>query len=136
MIPTSDINNLNKYINHNFFDIVQWLRTNRLSLNKGKIEIILFQPKGKNITKNLNFRINWQKINLVKQTKDLGIYLDENLTWNFQINQFKSKLSRDCGLFTKLTMLKQISSDCYFTIFDSILRYGVKICGQHRSQKN
>ena len=99
----SDINRLNKYINHNFFDIVLWLRTNRLSLNTGKIEIILFQPKGKNITKKLNFRINGQKMSLVKQTKDLCIYLDEKLTWNFQINQFKSKLSRDCGLFTKLT---------------------------------
>ena len=65
-------------------------------------KIILFRPKGKNITKNLNFRIREQKINPVKQTKYLGIYLDEQLTWNFQINQIKSKLSRSCGLLAKL----------------------------------
>ena len=49
---------INKYINHDLSQIVQWLRSNRISLNAGKTEIILFRPKGKNITKNLNFRIS------------------------------------------------------------------------------
>ena len=89
---------INKYINHDLSQIVQWLRANRISLNASKTEIILFRPKTKTITKHLNFRINGQKVNIVKQTKYLGIYLDKHLTWNFQLEQIKSKLSKAVAL--------------------------------------
>ena len=98
---------INKYINHDLSQIVQCLRTNRISLNASKTEIILFRPKTKTITKHLNFRISGQKVNIVKQTKYLGIYLDEHLLWNFQLDQIKRTV--------------------YFTIFDSILTYGIQV---------
>ena len=81
---------------------MQWLRANRISLNAKKTELIIFRPKNKSITKLLNFRISGQKINTVNKTKYLGIYLDEHLTWNFQLNQIKIKLSRSCVLLAKL----------------------------------
>ena len=57
-------------------------------------------------------------------------------TWNFQINQIKSKLSRSCGLLTKLRYYfkSNLLKTVYFAIFDSILRYGIQTWGQHRSQ--
>ena len=75
-------------------------------------------------------------MNIVKQTKYLGIYLDKHLTWNFQLDQIKNKLSRSCGLlaklrcFTKTDLLRTV----YFAIFDSILRYAIQVWGQHRNQ--
>ena len=106
------------------------------NLSQCKIKIILFWTKAKNITKSLNFRISGQKINPVKQTKYLGIYLDEHLIWNFQINQIKSKPSRTCGLLAKLRyyIKTDLLKTVYFAVFDTILRYGIQICGQHRSQ--
>ena len=93
---------INKYINHDLSQIVQWqwLTANKILLNASKTEIILFYPKTKTITKHLNFRISGQKINIVKQTKYLGIYLDKHPTWNFQLHQIKNKL-RSCGLLAK-----------------------------------
>ena len=118
---------INKYINNDLSLIVQWLRTNRISLNQGKTEIIIFQPKGKIITKHLNFRICGQKINPINQTKYLGIYLDKHLSWNSHLNQLKIKLSRGCGLLAKLrTLLCQNYTtlrSVYFAIFDAHLRY-------------
>ena len=70
---------LNKFINHDLSLLVQWLRANRISLNTSKTEFILFQTKNKKIAKNLNFRISGQKIDTVKQTKYLSIYLDDGL---------------------------------------------------------
>ena len=70
---------INKYINRDLSQIVQWLTANRISLNASKTELIIFRPKNKSITKHLNFRISGQKINEVKKTKYLGIYLDEHL---------------------------------------------------------
>ena len=62
--------------------LVRWLQSNRTSLNTNRTEIVLFLKKN-NITKNCNFRISGQKIDSIKQTKCLGIYLDEGLTWKF-----------------------------------------------------
>ena len=104
--------------------IVQWQRANRISLNSNKTEIILFRPKNKKNSKKLNFRVSGQKIGPVKQTKYLGIILDEHLTWNFQISQIKRKFCQSSDLLSRLRYY--VKSDllqiAYFAIFDSILR--------------
>ena len=84
----------------------------------------------------MNFRISGQKINEVKKTKYIGIYPDEHLTWNFQLNQIKTKLSRSCGLLAKLRyhVKTELLRTVYFAIFDSVLRYAVQVRGQHRNQ--
>ena len=126
----------NKFINHDLSQIVQWLRANRIPLNANKTEHIIFRPKNEIITKQLNFRISGQKVNTVNKAKYLGIYLDEHLTWNFQLNQIKTKLSRSCGLLAKLRyhVKKELLRAVYFAIFDSVLRYAVQVWGQRRNQ--
>ena len=115
---------------------MQWLRANRISLNANKTELIIFRPENKSITKQLNFRISGQKINEVKKTKYLGIYLDEHLTWNFQLNQIKTKLSRICGLLAKLRyhVKTELIRTVHFAIFDPVLRYAVQVWAQHRNE--
>ena len=126
----------NKFINHDLSQIVQWLRANRIPLNANKTEHIIFRPKNEIITKQLNFRISGQKVNTVNKAKYLGIYLDEHLTWNFQLIQIKTKLSRSCGLLAKLRyhVKTELLRTVYFAILDSVLRYVVQVWGQHRNQ--
>ena len=53
-----------KHINHISL-IVQWLRSNKISLNADKTELVIFSPKRKQITKHLNFQISGhQKIKI------------------------------------------------------------------------
>ena len=127
---------VNKYINHDLSQIVQWLRANRISLNTNKTELIIFRPKNKSITKHLNFRISGQKTNETKQTKYLGIYLDEDLTWEFQLKQIKTKLSRSCVLLAKLRyyVKTDLLRTVYFAIFDSVIRYAIQVWGLHNNQ--
>ena len=133
---SKSLKKINKYINHDLSQIRQWLRANRISINANKTELIIFRPKNKSITKHLNFRISGLKINPVNKAKYLGIYLDEHLTWNFQLNQRKTKLSRSCGLLAKLRyhVKTKLLRTVYFAIFDSVLRYAVQVWGQHRNQ--
>ena len=72
-------------------------------------------------------------INTVNKAKYLGIYLDDYLTWNFRLNQIKTKLNRSCGLLlakfryhAKTELLRTV----YFAIFDSVFMQ----FGQHRNQ--
>ena len=67
---------INKHINHYLSLVVQWLRSNKISLNADKTEIIIFRSKRKQITKYLNFQISGQKINISNKVKYLGIQTD------------------------------------------------------------
>ena len=127
---SKSLKKINKYINHDLSQIRQWLRANRISINANKTELIIFRPKNKSITKQLNFRISGKKIKPVNKAKYLGIYLDEHLTWNFQQIQIKTKLSRSFGLLAKLRYVKtDLLKTVYFVIFDSVLRYAVQVWG-------
>ena len=61
--------------------------------------------------------------------------MDEGLTWKFQTEQIKSKLSKGCSLLAKLRCY--IKSDLlravYFAIFDSIMRYDLQMWGQNKN---
>ena len=133
---SKSLKKIDKRINNDLSQIVEWLRANRISLYASKTELIIFGPKNKSITKQLNLRISGQKINTVNKAKYLGIYLDEHLTWNFQLNQIKIKLSRGCGLLAKLRyhVKTELLRAAYFPIFDSVLRYAVQVWEQHRNQ--
>ena len=124
---------VNKYINHDLSLVVEWLRANRISLNVAKTEIILFHSKQNIPTKHLNFRVSGQKVNPVKITKYLGVYLDQNLSWEHHMKQLKTKLSRSSGLLAKLRyyMSDDLLKTVYYAIFDSCLRYGLQIWGQN-----
>ena len=77
---------------------------NKLSLNAGKTELIFFHSK---YSKNLNFEnvyINFDGIRLlpVDYVKYLGMLIDNNLTWNYHINDLSKKLSQVNGILSKL----------------------------------
>ena len=52
----------NKHIKRDSKLTIDWIRANKLSLNGSKTENILFKPRNKKITKQLNFRVSGKKI--------------------------------------------------------------------------
>ena len=57
----------------------KWLRTKTISLNVAKTETSMFRSKRTSITKKINFRVSVQKAETKKQTKYVGVLLDEHL---------------------------------------------------------
>ena len=66
---------INKHINRDLKLAVDWITANKLSLNASKTEIVLFKPRNKKITKQLNFRVSGQKIKQSSQVRYLGVIL-------------------------------------------------------------
>ena len=93
---------LKKTINFDLSNLVQWLRANRISMNVNKTELVIFRSPKKQIYKNLNFRLNGQKIEPKCHTKYLGVILDEHLSFNEYINILKQKPNRANGILAKL----------------------------------
>ena len=76
------LKHLNKKVNFDLSNLVQWLTANKISLNVNKTEIVVFRSPTKQIYKNLNFRLSGQKIEPKRCTKYLGVTIDEHLSFN------------------------------------------------------
>ena len=116
--------------------VFEWLRANKISLNTGTTELVLFRSKNKNITQNINFRISGQKINILCKTKYLGIILDEHLTFKYHLENLNLKLNRAYCLLSKIRYYIKfpLLRTLYYALFDSHLRYCCQIWGQKQQQ--
>lgn len=134
-ITSKSLKEINWKINADLAKITNWLRANRISLNTKKTEVVLFRSKNKAFTKKLNFRISGKKLELSRKVKYLGLLIDENLTWADHLSSLKTKLSRACGLLSKLrySINKDLIKMVYSSIFHSNLLYGCQCWGQRHS---
>ena len=51
---SNSLKDINRKVNYDLRHIVEWLRANKISLNSGKTELVLFRYKNKKITKSMN----------------------------------------------------------------------------------
>ena len=78
-------------------NIQDWFNANKLTLNITKSVLMHFNAKG--IREALNVKIGNTILPVVKNTKFLGMYIDENLNWNEHAKHLQLKLkSRSCLL--------------------------------------
>ena len=90
-----------KRINKELFNLSNWLKANKLSLNKKKTELVIFRATKLNIN-SFKFKLDGKRLVPTKSVKYLGVLLDEHLHWNEQISQVKMKLNRAIGILSKL----------------------------------
>ena len=123
---------INKHINQDLSFLSKWLRSNKISLNTRKTEIIIFRPKRKTIQKHLNFRISGQQIKTSMDVKYLGIHLDQHLDWNLNMTTLQYKLNRAIGLLSKIRhyVPKFLLRTIYFMLFNSHLISACQVWGQ------
>ena len=85
LFPAKKLGAIESVINHELKLLFQWLRSNKLSLNKTKTELIIFRSPCKHLPRELDIRINKYKLKLHSHIKYLGIPIDEVSSWNKQI---------------------------------------------------
>ena len=98
-----------------------WLRANEILLNADKTELVLFRSKNRKINKNMNFRISGQKIKKLSKTKYLGLlFLDENISFKYNLDIIKLKLNRANCLLSKIKhyVRAPLLTTIHFVIFD------------------
>ena len=102
LLIDKSLKKINKHINRDLKLAVDWIRANKLSLNASKTEIVLFKPRNKKITKQLNFRVSGQKIKQSSQVRYLGVILQDDLNWDAHLTNLEKKLSRSIGFLSKI----------------------------------
>ena len=89
-----NLDTLEKTMNHELRKIASWLSANKLSLNIKKTHFIIFKSRGKKPNQNISVKINGQPIEQVKNTKFLGLHIDDELTWKYHTDQVVIKYQK------------------------------------------
>ena len=118
--------------------LVQWLNTNRISLNVAKSEVAIFRRKRKHLECDLNLKLCGKKLKPSNYVRYLCIYLDEYLNWSPHINHLNKKLVKANAMLCKLQHFVNVATtkSIYYAIVHSHLSYVCTAWDQNLNSKH
>ena len=125
-------NQLIRIMNGELLNIVDWLDSNKLSLNISKTHFILFRSQGmRKPLINDDLIIKNESINQDHKTKFLGVIVDEKLTWFEHIQYIKCKIAKGIGIICKARQVLNSKTLCtlYYCFVYPYLNYCVEVWG-------
>ena len=127
---SNDLIELEKTVNHELRQLSLWLNLNRLALNIGKTNFVIFRAK-KPLYHNVTLLMNRKAIEQKEVVKYLGVLVDEHLNWHHQITNTSKKISRGIGIICKLKncISVQLQKSLYYSLVYSHLSYGIQVWG-------
>ena len=115
-----------------------WFRANKMTLNTDKTSFTIFKSNRLTIP-NLPTQIEFlnTKIQRSSQIKFLGLTLDENLSWEYHINNVCNKLKSLFHIFYNIReyLRNQDIITLYYTLIYSRIKYGISLYGQAAENK-
>ena len=110
-------------------NISDWFRANKLTLNVGKTNCLVFGDNQPELTSALS--INGERMHVTRTTKFLGVWIDDRLNWNRHIEHMKNRLkSRVCMIRKGINMLTTHAKKIlYHAQIESVITYGLGTWG-------
>ena len=114
--------------------IYNYMRCNQLHINYKKCCYMHFNPLKNGKVPNDEtelLSIKGKVIKHVKETKFLGVIIDERLKWDSHINYLNSKLKCEIGKLNAIRKIvpKNLHKQLYHSLFESHLSYGISVWG-------
>ena len=132
---TTPPSSLTEKVNRELAKVSDWLAVNKLSLNVNKTKYMIFHTKQKHLPLHQlpYVMINNQPVERVEDFSFLGVLIDHNLRWSKHVNYVSNKLSRVCGILSRLKNLlpQSILQLIYNALFLPHLNYGITTWGFH-----
>jgi len=125
---SKDLIKLTAVVNTELNKLSIWFSANKLSLNVKKTNFMLFGSKAKiRLFRNTSIQIllNGILLERVAVTKFLGVYVDENLSWNKHTSQIALKISKSLGVINRVKHILSYSclSSLYYTMIQPYFTY-------------
>ena len=126
-----DLKALEKTVNEELKKLSLWLNLNRLALNVGKTNFVIFRSCQKIPNHNVTLLMNKKALQQKDHVKYLGVLLDQHLSWKYQIKSVALKVSRGLGIIAKLKpfLKDNLIRTIYFSVVYSHLYYGIQAWG-------
>ena len=134
-ISGNSISEIESTTNNELPILLDWLYANRLSLNIKKTQVMLFGGKNNNHS-DINILINGEKINVVTESKFLGVTLDSKLNWKTHIQLTAKKVAKSIGILIRARQFldKKTMKQLYYTFVYPHLIYCITIWGKATAQ--
>ena len=129
---SKNIQYLYKSANTDLQSLAEWFRANKLSLNVGKTNYIIFSHKNNiDIRNNLSLQIGNDTINRQNVVKFLGLYVDSKLDWHEHTKYVTNKLNSSLYAMRKIKHLvyRNHMLTLYYSLVYPYLDYGVSLWG-------
>ena len=97
-------NGIELNLNKDLASVSGWLIANKLTINKSKTEFMLIgsRQRLRSFVHSPSLKIGGAQISQVPSTKSLGIYIDENFTWNVHIENLSKKIAFGIGALKRI----------------------------------
>ena len=134
----SDINSnasADSLINAEIGKVIEWLKINKLSLNKNKCKYMTFHMPKKQI-QHLTLKIDGINIEKVEEFNFLGLTMDTNLKWKKHTDKISNKCSKITGVLDRLKLLfpQEIKCLLYNSLIVPHINYCITAWGFHRNR--
>ena len=107
-------------------ELDQWNRENNLDFNDSKCKVLTITRR--KLTLTYAYHMNSKELSRVHKEKDLGFYINDNLSWHNHVDAITAKgnkmlgmLKRTCPLLTDTTVRRTL----YLTLVKSQLSYAI-----------
>jgi len=126
-----NLQELSEKTNNELNKLVEWLNTNKLSINFDKTNYCIFRPRKTNETckENITLRLINHDIKLVHSCRYLGVMIDDALNWKEHIEYIYKKIIKFTSLFYKLREIMPVGvmKRLYFALVYPHLLYGIEL---------
>ena len=121
---------LERTVNEELRKLCLWLNINRLALNVGKTNFVIFRAN-KKLTHNVTLIMNKKALAQKDHVKYLGVFIEQHLKWNYHISNISKKISRGVGILTRLRhfMNTDLLKTIYHCLVYSHVSYGIHAWG-------
>ena len=109
-------------------NIQTYMNCNKLLINTDKTKAIIFHTPSTQIPNNLgNLNLSGEKIDIIKETKFLGLKIHEKLSWKTHMLDIKSTLRKNTAICSKIKnqLNPKAFVDLYHTMIECHIRYGI-----------
>ena len=130
-------------LNEALVSLQDWFQANKLTVNLTKTKFVIFGSKQRlkntlsnNSEENVTITLG-SKLERVFHAKFLGLILDENLSWNFQINLICRKIAKSIGILYRARHFLNLETliNLYYSFIYSHISYGALIWGSNYKTK-
>ena len=130
---SKSVKNLIKLVNCDMKHLNNWLSVNKISLNVGKTELVIFKSLRKVLLDEIKIKLSGKRLYPSNSVKFLGIKIDRFLYWHDQVNSIAVKLNRANALLLKIINYVNTKTlrNIYFAISDFHLSYSWIVWAQN-----
>ena len=78
--------------------------------------MVIFKSKQKKFEGDLKIKLSGKRLYLTESVKYLGVKIDTNLSWQYQVNDLSAKLNRASPLLFKMRKYVKIMNESHLKV--------------------